>query len=187
MNDDRETVTGKYNTIYYEDLPTVTEIIDTETTLPTRSSHTPSTDSHGKTFKYKPYPSPGSVKSMPQKQSNLELTDNSESEKNGKVMTTISAVTNTPSSQFTEAMKKFTYSLRTTASPLPAYLLRDQLPETPTSYYEYSDTRTGLPQVKSLPRLVQGYPPAPPRSKVYMSNLVVNCATNLFSPISIWY
>ena len=120
MNDDRETVTGKYNTIYYEDLPTVTEIADTETTLPTRTSYTPSIDSHGKTFKYKPYPSPGSVKSMPQKQSNLEIADNSKDEKNEKAMTTISAVTNTPSSQFTEAMKKFTYSLRTTASPLPA-------------------------------------------------------------------
>lgn len=60
-------------------------------------------------------------------------------------------------SKVTQPMRKFTYSLRTTASP--AYYIRNQLPETPTSYYQYSAARTGLPQVKSLPPLIRGYPP----------------------------
>ena len=60
-------------------------------------------------------------------------------------------------SKVTQPMRKFTYSLRTTASPV--YYIRNQLPETPTSYYQYSAARTGLPQVKSLPPLIRGYPP----------------------------
>ena len=60
-------------------------------------------------------------------------------------------------SKVTQPMRKFTYSLRTTASP--SYYIRNQLPETPTSYYQYSAARTGLPQVKSLPPLIRGYPP----------------------------
>ena len=114
---------------------------------------------------------------MPNKQIKAEDQVNSKNaineNENAKLLRTTSSVTNAPLSRFTEAMKKYTYSLRTTASPLPAYLIRDQIPETPTSYYQYSDSRTGLPQVKSLPRLVQGYPSALYPQKVCMSNLLV--------------
>ena len=72
-------------------------------------------------------------------------------------------------SKVTQPMRKFTYSLRTTASPV--YYIRNQLPETPTSYYQYSAARTGLPQVKSLPPLIRGYPP--PAIPVQVISLII--------------
>ena len=78
-------------------------------------------------------------------------------------------------SKVTQPMRKFTYSLRTTASPV--YYIRNQLPETPTSYYQYSAARTGLPQVKSLPPLIRGYPP--PAIPVQVISLIIYMRVHL--------
>ena len=65
-----------------------------------------------------------------------------------------------PTKKVTEAMKKFTYSFRTTVSP--SYILRDKLSITPTKHYPYSDSRTGVPYVKSLPPSnTKIFPPQP--------------------------
>ena len=144
-----EVVTGKYETIYYGTKPTVTEKDVIITTIPTYTSYKPVQDSGRKKYSYKPSSSPGSIKSMafiPIKSEKPTVPAKTMTE-NEHIQTskTPSLATNKPMDKFTQAMKKYTYAVRTTASP--SYLIRNQLPETPTSYYQYSDSRTGLPQV----------------------------------------
>ena len=156
-------ITGKYGTIYYGNKPKVTEKEVIVTTVPTRTLYKPLSDTESKTYSYKPSSAPESIKSMSftkLKSVDPTVPDETIVKNDGpRFSKTTSAATNSPIDGFTDAMKKYTYALHTTASP--SNLLRNQLPETPTSYYQYSGSRTGLPQVKSLPTLVKGYNPAP--------------------------
>ena len=131
-------------------------------------------DKKMKTYSYEMSPAPELIKTMPfttpkTVKPTKSAEEINESEDESSRETTIFS-TSDPSTRVTDPMKKFTYSVRTTAPP--AYLVRNELPETPSSFYKYSDSRTGLPQVKSLPLLGSRYPPPILNVKVYSISIL---------------
>ena len=163
VDEEPEIITGRpINTnaaINYQTKPTVikSEIMTLPPTVATyRPTHSVIKQN---SYSYDLSPSPEDVKTMPfttpqTMKPTKPSVENNESEDDSIHETTVFS-TNNPSTQVTDPMKKFTYAVRTTAPP--AYLIRNELPETPSSYYQYSDSRTGLPQVKSLPPLGAQY------------------------------
>ena len=125
-------------------------------TKPSRQYPSPYTSSqraNSKIYSYKPSTSPETIKEMPHvplthrvPASNTVPDEKVKYKYNYKNL----AQTTPPTvDAATTAMRKYTYAVHTTATP--SNLLRDQLPETPTSFYQYSDSRTGLPHVRFLP------------------------------------
>ena len=156
--------------MHYSTKPTVLKETEIMTSTPTVATYRP-THSVIKqnTYSYDLSPAPEEVKTMPfttpkTVKPKKSAGENNESEDDSVHETTV-FTTNDPAKHVTNPMKKFTYALRTTAPP--AYLIRNKLPETPTSYYQYSDSRTGLPQVKSLPPLGGRYPHPISQPKVF--------------------
>ena len=138
-------------------------------TKPSRQYPPPYTsvqDANSKIYSYKPSTSPETIKEMPHvpltRQVPASNTVPDEKNKYSYNYKNTVPPTQPPVDDATSKMRKYTYAIRTT--PTPSNLLRDQLPETPTSYYQYPDSRTGLPYVKSLPpasakRIPSGFPP----------------------------
>ena len=143
---------------------------DIMTSPPTLRSHRPAlSDKRQKTYSYNLSPNPELIKTMPYTTPKTFKSTEPAEEIGGKGdgslhETTIYSTSHPSTSRVTDAMKKYTYAMRTTAPP--SHLIRNNLPETPSSYYQYSDSRTGLPQVKSLPPLGARYPAPLPHAKV---------------------
>ena len=130
--------------------------------------YTSSQRANSKIYSYKPSTSPETIKEMPHvplphRVPPVSNTVPDEKVKHKYNYKNLAQPTPPTVDDVTTTVRKYTYAVRTT--PSPSNMLRDQLPETPTSFYQYSDSRTGLPHVKSLPPAIPKPIPSrlPPR------------------------